>query len=173
MSSGLRCRRLLIAQIWFFLSICTKELSCPWYYSEARDPTSLCLSTSLCSAFPPSYLTPSPVLATSKLHPYSSHTTGHAQEKCLARDRLTLLPLTRRTLQKPEWSLPSWNYCANVSSSPVDSCTTQGKEHHTSTPLPGSRQCHSCMELIPGCWRGSPAEAAGAAQCSGEDRQGN
>lgn len=40
-------------------------------------------------------------------------------------------------------------------------------------PSPGSRQCRSRRELIPGCRRGSPAEAAGAAQCSAKDRQGN
>lgn len=74
---------------------------------------------------------------------------------------------------KPIWSLPSWNYFADVSSCLVDTHTIQANKHPTSTPFPGSRQCHSCTELIPGRRRGSPAEAASAAQCSGEDRQGN
>lgn len=145
--------------------------TCPWWYSEPRDPTSLCLSTSPCSAFPPSCLRPSLVLATSTPHPYSSHVTGHTQERRLARDTPTLLPLTKYS--KPLWSLPSWDYFADVSSSLVDTRSIQAQKPHTSTPFPSSRQCRSRTELIPGCRRGSPAEAAGAAQCSGEDRQGN
>lgn len=96
MSWGLRCGRLCVAQICFLLSIYIKELPSPWY-SEPSNPTSLCLSTSPCSAFPSSCL--SPVLATSKPHPHSSHMTGHVQERWLAQDTLTLLPLTHKILQ--------------------------------------------------------------------------
>lgn len=98
-------------------------------------------------------------------------THGRTCTRKTARDTPTLFPLTHKMLQAR--SLPSWNRFADVSSSPVDTRTIQAKEPHTSPPLPGSRQCRSRTELIPGCRRGSPAEAAGAAQCSGEERQGN
>lgn len=165
MSSGLRCERLFIAQIWFLLSICIKELHVLGGTANPGIPHPFLLLP----AQP--FLPPASDHVLSWPLPTSSILLTRVPERWLARDTPTLLPLTHRILQA--WSFPLWNYFADVSSSPVDTCTIQAKKAHTSTPFPGSRQCCSLTELIPGCRRGSPAEAAGAAQCSGEDRQGN
>lgn len=167
MSLGLRCGRLFIAQIWLLLSICIKELPCPWWCSEPRDPTSLCLSTSPCQPF-----LPSPFLTISKPHPYSSHMTGHIQERWLAWHAVTLLPFTHKILQAHS-EFPFMELLCWYQFKPGGHLYNPRQADPSSAPLPGSRQCRSRTELMAGCRRGSPAEAAGAAQCSGEDRQGN